>query len=234
MFSTIFFGQLNQLLAVSKPDYQNIEMTFLRNVLPNMLLKSQNAVLVVKKTPQNFYQCGMYNFAWKSNFEQTQMQKASFLPCRCGWIHFRMHAVIRERERSQLVIVGFYLFRPLSCSCKNHFLVHNRMNMHLGRLSLILTKSMVEPMYCIYVYCTYVIYFLVVLGPVLYTVGYVFECLISRQLYQNMIQIKFQQDVPGYTANVGHMEKLKYSNVLYQLHFGIVLCMVNSCTWYST
>ena len=32
-------------------------MTFWRNVLPNMLLQSQNAVLVVKKLPQNFYQC---------------------------------------------------------------------------------------------------------------------------------------------------------------------------------
>ena len=32
-------------------------MTFWRNVLPNMLLQGQNAVLVVKKTPQNFYQC---------------------------------------------------------------------------------------------------------------------------------------------------------------------------------
>ena len=32
-------------------------MTFLRNVLPNVLLQGQNAVLVVKKMPQNFYQC---------------------------------------------------------------------------------------------------------------------------------------------------------------------------------
>ena len=32
-------------------------MTFWRNVLPNILLQGQNAVLVVKKTPQNFYQC---------------------------------------------------------------------------------------------------------------------------------------------------------------------------------
>ena len=32
-------------------------MTFWRNVLPNKLLQGQNAVLVVKKTPQNFYQC---------------------------------------------------------------------------------------------------------------------------------------------------------------------------------
>ena len=32
-------------------------MTFWRNVIPNMLLQGQNAVLVVKKTPQNFYQC---------------------------------------------------------------------------------------------------------------------------------------------------------------------------------
>ena len=30
---------------------------FWRNVLPNMLLLGQNAVLVVKKTLQNFYQC---------------------------------------------------------------------------------------------------------------------------------------------------------------------------------
>ena len=32
-------------------------MTFWRNVLPNILLQGQNAVLVVKKSPQNFYQC---------------------------------------------------------------------------------------------------------------------------------------------------------------------------------
>ena len=32
-------------------------MTFWRNFLPNILLQGQNAVLVVKKTPQNFYQC---------------------------------------------------------------------------------------------------------------------------------------------------------------------------------
>ena len=32
-------------------------MTFWRNVLTNILLQGQNAVLVVKKTPQNFYQC---------------------------------------------------------------------------------------------------------------------------------------------------------------------------------
>ena len=38
-------------------------MTFWRNVLPNMLLQGQNAVLVVKKTPQNFYQCAAYNGA---------------------------------------------------------------------------------------------------------------------------------------------------------------------------
>ena len=61
--------------------------------------------------------------------------------------------------------------------------------MHLGRLSLILTKSMHGGTYVLYlrVLYIYVIYVLVVLGPVLYTVGYVFECLISRQLYQNMI-----------------------------------------------
>ena len=35
-------------------------MTFWRNVLPNMLLLGQNAVLVVKKTLQNFYQCDLY------------------------------------------------------------------------------------------------------------------------------------------------------------------------------
>ena len=32
-------------------------MTFWRNVLSNILLQSQNAVLVLKKSPQNFYQC---------------------------------------------------------------------------------------------------------------------------------------------------------------------------------
>ena len=32
-------------------------MTFWRNVLPNMLLQGQNAVVVVRKTPQNFNQC---------------------------------------------------------------------------------------------------------------------------------------------------------------------------------
>ena len=32
-------------------------MTFWRNVLPNMLLHGQNAVLVVSTSPQNFYQC---------------------------------------------------------------------------------------------------------------------------------------------------------------------------------
>ena len=32
-------------------------MTFWRNVCPNMLLQGQNAVLVLKKPPQNFYQC---------------------------------------------------------------------------------------------------------------------------------------------------------------------------------
>ena len=57
--------------------------------------------------------------------------------------------------------------------------------MHLGRLSLILTKSMHGGTYVLYlrVLYMYVIYVLVVLGPVLYTVGYVFECLISRQLH---------------------------------------------------
>ena len=34
---------------------------FCRNVLPNMLLLGQTAVLVVKKTLQNFYQCSIYN-----------------------------------------------------------------------------------------------------------------------------------------------------------------------------
>ena len=40
---------------------------------------------------------------------------------------------------------------------------------------------MVVPIYVLYlrVLYIYVIYVLVVLGPVLYTVGYVFECLIS-------------------------------------------------------
>ena len=37
-------------------------MTFWRNVLPNILLQGQNAVLVVKKTPQNFYQCIVESF----------------------------------------------------------------------------------------------------------------------------------------------------------------------------
>ena len=37
-------------------------MTFWRNVLPNILLQGQNAVLVVKKTLQNFYQCCTVNF----------------------------------------------------------------------------------------------------------------------------------------------------------------------------
>ena len=32
-------------------------MTFWRNVLPNILHQGQNAILVVKKWPQNFYQC---------------------------------------------------------------------------------------------------------------------------------------------------------------------------------
>ena len=35
----------------------NVELTFSRNVHPNIVLQVQNAVLVVKKTPQNFYQC---------------------------------------------------------------------------------------------------------------------------------------------------------------------------------
>ena len=39
-------------------------MTFWRNVLPNMLLQGQNAVLVVKKTLQNFYQCGAGLCPW--------------------------------------------------------------------------------------------------------------------------------------------------------------------------
>ena len=32
-------------------------MTFWTNVLPNILLQGQNAQLVVRKAPQNFYQC---------------------------------------------------------------------------------------------------------------------------------------------------------------------------------
>ena len=35
-------------------------MSFWRNVLP-ILLQGQNAVLVVKKSPQNFYQCCVIN-----------------------------------------------------------------------------------------------------------------------------------------------------------------------------
>ena len=35
-------------------------MTFRRNVLPNMLLHGQNALLVVSTCLQNFYQCMLY------------------------------------------------------------------------------------------------------------------------------------------------------------------------------
>ena len=45
---------------MSKTRYLNGEMTFWRNVLPNMLLHGQNAVLVVSISPQNFYQCGFF------------------------------------------------------------------------------------------------------------------------------------------------------------------------------
>ena len=31
----------------------------------------------------------------------------------------------------------------------------------------------------------------------------------------------------------GKTVNLKYSDLLYYLHFGIVLCMVNNCAWYS-
>ena len=31
----------------------------------------------------------------------------------------------------------------------------------------------------------------------------------------------------------GTTVNLKYSDLLYHLHFSIVLCMVNNCTWYS-
>ena len=31
----------------------------------------------------------------------------------------------------------------------------------------------------------------------------------------------------------GKTVNLKYSDLLYHLHIGIVLCMVNNCAWYS-
>ena len=43
-------------------------MTFWRNVLPNILPQVQNAVLVVKKTLQNFYQCGLSSFPAEVDF----------------------------------------------------------------------------------------------------------------------------------------------------------------------
>ena len=46
-------------------------MTFWRNVLPNMLLHGQNALLVVSTCLQNFYQWGVlkfYNWAWMIEF----------------------------------------------------------------------------------------------------------------------------------------------------------------------
>ena len=54
-------------------------MTFWRNVLPNILLQGQNAVLVVKKTPQNFYQWTVQKCCFLSEKENVCRQLFSLL-----------------------------------------------------------------------------------------------------------------------------------------------------------
>ena len=58
-------------------------MTFWRNVLPNMLLHGQNALLVVSTCLQNFYQCRVvmttfYYYSVNHQSNQSSLSKNTF------------------------------------------------------------------------------------------------------------------------------------------------------------
>ena len=52
-----------------------------------------------------------------------------------------------------------------------------------------------------------------------------------NQVYSYLIVFFFSFDCCS--KSCGKTVNLKYSDLLYHLHFGIVLCMVNNCAWYS-
>ena len=80
---------------------------FWRNVLPNMLLLGQNAVLVVKKTLQNFYQCSFtilnvvlcYNWSvegWNCTGFSADWHKTELVQRRQSWLDW--DTIIWERQ----------------------------------------------------------------------------------------------------------------------------------------